>query len=265
MIRRQTRTEALWAIAAMALSLVVAVVTWRLWRANLHIPIFSVQGDAAWTVASVKGIMQHGWYESNPSLGAPFGQLNYDFPAYVGEFGKAIMVKALALIFSNPAVVVNLILLGGFPLIALTAFLVLRHLDLSRSVALVCAVLFATSPIHFFLAPYQAFIALYAGIPLSAYLILAILGEKPLFRKRRADNPRMGTSWLSRCSITTIVMCLLVGCLGLNYAEFTCMLVGFGALLVFILRRRIAVLSTAILVIVAITVPLLGSPIPDLA
>jgi hypothetical protein len=256
--------EALWAIAAMALSLLVAVVTWRLWRANLRIPIFSVQGDAAWTVATVKGIVEHGWYESNHTLGAPFGQLNYDFPANVGEFGKIAIVKALALFLSNPAVIVNLIILGGFPLIALTAFLVLRALGFSQGVALVCSVLFATSPIHFVLGPVQAWLGFYLGVPLSGFLILATLGEKPMFSRRVANTSRWN-AWLTRRTVLTIAISLLVGCFGLDYAEFTCLLVGISAVLVFTVRRQVGLLLRAVVVIVAVAIPVLASAAPDLA
>jgi hypothetical protein len=248
----------------MALSLLVAVVTWRLWRANLRIPIFSVQGDAAWTVETVKGIVEHGWYESNKTLGAPFGQLNYDFPANVGEFGKIAVVKVLAVIFSNPAVIVNLIILGGFPLIALSAFLVLRALAFSRGVALVCAVLFATSPIHFVLGPVQAWLGFSVGVPLSGFLIIAALGEKPMFT-RRERNPSRWNAWLTRRTALTIAVCLLVGCLGLDYAEFTCLLVGIGSVLVFIVRRQVGLLLRAAVVVAAIAIPVLASAAPDLA
>src|ERR1700727_573830 len=108
------KTDSLWAIATMSLSLLVAVVTWRLWNANLRFPIFTVQGDIAYELVMVKAIMQHGWYEFNPNLAAPLGQLNYDFPAFIGELGKVLMVKALGVIFSNPAVLMNALILGGF-------------------------------------------------------------------------------------------------------------------------------------------------------
>jgi hypothetical protein len=256
--------DALWVIAAMVVSLIVAVVTWRLWRANLRFPIFAVNGDVAYELVMVKAIMQHGWYESNPNLAAPFGQLNYDFPALIGEIGKVMMVKALALIFTNPAVVMNAMMLGGFPLIALTASLVLRGLGFSRAITLVCAVLFATSPIHFLLGPAQMMLGLYIGIPLSGYLILAVLGDKPLFAKRQFGGARWA-SWFSFRNVITVVMSLLVGCLGLDYAEFTCLLVGICALFVFAAKRRIGPLVAAFLVVITITIPVVGSAVPDLA
>lgn len=264
-IRRPVRVEALWAIGAMALSLIVAVVTWRLWNANLRVPIFSAKGDAAWTLVSVKGIMEHGWYESNPNLAAPFGQLNYDFPVYVAETAKVLMVKVVALVLSNPVVVLNFLILAGFPLIAFTSFLVLRALAFGRGTALVCSVLFATSPLHFLLAPAQAWLAIYAAIPFSCYLIIAVLGDRALFAKRDSGSSRMGMRWLSRRSVITLVMCVLVGCFGLNYAEFTCILVGVGGVLAFTMRRRVGVLVTTAIVIMAITVPVIASAIPDLA
>jgi phosphoglycerol transferase len=260
----QIGREALWVGAAMALSLLVAVVTWRLWRANLRFPIFSVNGDVAYELVMVKSIMQHGWYESNPNLAAPLGQLNYDFPALVGEFGKVMMVKALALIFTNPAVVMNALVLGGFPLIALTASLVLRGLDFSRGVTLVCAVLFATSPIHFLLGPVQVMLGLYIGIPLSGYLILAVLGARPLFTRRDHGSGRW-SSWFSRRTVLTVAMALLVGCLGLDYAEFTCLVVLICGVCMFAAKRRIADLVAAFLVVIIIAIPVAGSAVPDIA
>lgn len=247
----------------MALSLLVAVITWRLWRANLHFPIFPAQGDVAYELTMVKAIMQHGWYESNPSLAAPYGQLNYDFPAFIGELGKVIMIKSLALIFTNPAVVMNILILSGFPLIALTSFIALRCLGFSRGPTLVCAILFATSPIHFLLGPLQVMLGLYIGIPLSGYLILAVIGERPLFAKRDRAGPHWSV-WLSPRSVGTVTMALLVGCLGLDYAEFTCLLIAICALVVFVAKRHLAVLLTAVLVIIAIVIPVVGSAVPDL-
>ncbi|MFI4989754.1 MAG: hypothetical protein ACHQHO_02400 [Solirubrobacterales bacterium] len=260
----ERRADAIAAVSAMALSLLAVFFVWQLWRAHMRVPLFAAKGDAAWTLSTVKGILRHGWYESNPELGAPFGQLNYDFPAYAGELGKVLMVEVLGLVLSNPVVVVNLLLIVGFPLIALVTFVVLRMLGLSRAVAVVCSVLFAASPIHFYLAPVQAWIALYAGVPLSGFLILATLGHADLFR-RRVRPGAAWAAWISPRSATTIVMCLLVGCLGLTYAEFTCVIVGIAGVLTFALRRRLGPLISAVVVIVAIAVPVLGSAAPDLA
>ena len=57
----------------------VAILTWvmQLWRADLAI-LFDYAGDALFYSIQVKGVIDHGWYLHNSSMGVPLGLNLYD-------------------------------------------------------------------------------------------------------------------------------------------------------------------------------------------
>jgi hypothetical protein len=268
--RRWAVSDAPWVAGAMALSLIIAVIVLKLWYADLSVPIFRNYSDGTLTLASMKGVIEHGWYETNPTLGAPFGQVNHDYPIYIGELWNVLIVKTLALFSANVALVMNGFILISFPLIALTAFLVMRKFGLSRLISLICAVLFAVAPYHFVRAQADLFLGNYFGIPLSAYLILSILGAESLFTRGRWGTlgPRLATrftSWLSGRTLTTVGIALIVGGAGLYYAAFTCLLIVIGAVVVGLSTRRWNTPLSGLVVVLAIAVPVVATALPEIS
>src|SRR5580704_4174670 len=68
-------------VAAALLALAGAAWALQLWRADLGVPFhYSSYSDVMFYVSLVKGIINHGWFFTNHSLGAPYGQQLYDFP-----------------------------------------------------------------------------------------------------------------------------------------------------------------------------------------
>jgi hypothetical protein len=262
-LRQSFAAEALWAVGAMALSLVTAILVLELWRADLSVPIFRNYSDGTFTLASMKGLIDHGWYETNSNLGAPFGQVNHDYPAYIGELASILMVKSLALFSNNVALVMNAFIMVGFPLAALTAFPVLRWLGLSRPVALVCAVLFAVGPYHFVRAQADPFLGNYFGLPISAYLILAVLGGESLLARRSDARGGLAT-WFSHRTLTTIGLSAIVGVAGLYYAAFTCLLVALSALIVGFSSRQWNTPIAGVVIIIAIAIPVGATALPEI-
>src|SRR6266851_1795289 len=78
----------------------------------LRYPINVPAGDLLFFGAMVKGILQNGWYMSNPFLGAPQGSQLYDFPA--SEGAHVIFIKFLSLFSGDWVVVMNLFYLAGY-------------------------------------------------------------------------------------------------------------------------------------------------------
>src|SRR5581483_5098797 len=66
----------------------------------------------------------------------------------------------------GPVVALNLLLLGSFPLSAITAYLLARHATQSHAGALVASLLFAFSPFHIAQAAYHPHIAQTQWLPL---------------------------------------------------------------------------------------------------
>src|SRR3954451_9350980 len=159
------------ALATALLALLIAAWVLRLWRGDMAVP-FSYQFDALQHAMFVKGILDHGWYVINDSLGAPFGQQLYDFPQN-GDNLQLLIIKGLGVFSGNFAVVLNLYFLLTFPLIALAAYVVLRRLGASPAAAAVCPLLSAFPPHLFARRELHLFLSGYFAAPLGAYLVLA--------------------------------------------------------------------------------------------
>jgi phosphoglycerol transferase len=221
--------DVLAAVAAAVLALVGAAVVLQLWDADLAVP-FSHRADATDNLMLIKGIIEHGWWFSNPNLGAPTGQDLHDF-AVGGDNLHLLIIRLLAFAFSDPAVVMNLFFLLSFPLAALSAFAVLRWMRVSRSVSVAVAVIFAMAPYAFLRGEPHLFFAADYAVPLGCWLALAVLGGHNLW-SRRADSPdRTGLSpWGPR--LVVLGACVAVASTGTFYfAAFTLVLVTAAVLL----------------------------------
>jgi hypothetical protein len=230
--------------AAMLLALAAAVVFLRLWDADLRVP-FGYTGDATLNLTLVKDVMEHPWYFENPDLGAPHGQELYDYPVVNGETLNMSLFGIGGLATNNPALVMNLFFLFTFPITALTAFLVLRRLPVSRGIALVCALLYTLLPYHFIRGENHLFLAAYYAVPLAAYLVISVLEGKELFER-----------W--RRTLLTVAICVVVGAASgsFYYAAFTVLLIAVATGLRFIAvreRRTLAVGGLVIALIAAVT------------
>ena len=83
------------------MAMLAYAVSARLWRGDLGVP-FTYTNDAEAMMMIAKGIIDHGWIQSNPSLGAPNGQVWFDYPLGGDNLNFALM-KAVSLFTSSPA------------------------------------------------------------------------------------------------------------------------------------------------------------------
>jgi hypothetical protein len=232
---RRRWAELLPALAAAALASAVAAWVLQLWRARLNVPLV-IGGDSTFPLLMVKDIITHGWVLTNPNLGAPFGQELYDYPALSGDSLYLLIIKLLGVPFHNPAVVVNLFFLLGFPLIAIIAYGVLRRLGISTGVAVVCAALYAVLPFHFGSTETHVFLSSYFLVPVCCYLTLAMFDGRELFtRDPRRSGARAYLTWRSAAAAA---LCLVIGCSDNYFALFTVALMAPAAILTFLATRR---------------------------
>jgi len=234
--------ELLWVLGTAFVAMLAAVVDLRLWDASLHIPFANAPaGDSTFFLASVKGVVEHGWFIHNPDLAAPLGQTNLDFAASFGDTGHYVIIKALALFVGNPVVVFNLFYLLAFPLIAITAFLVLRDLGSARLPALVAAVLFAVLPYHQLRQEAHLFLVAYYGIPLGVWLTVALAEGRTLLA--RADRRR---------TAITLAACIVVASASNYYAVFAVLTLLLVVPVAALAQRSRAIAVQGLLVVVAI-------------
>jgi len=240
-------------LLAATLSVLTAVWVLRLWRGDLTLPLrYSPVDDTKFYLMLVKGIVDHGWYSSNSSLGAPFGQRLVDYPQGADSL-NLLLIRFLALFSSNPALIINLFFLATFALTGFTAHLVLRALGVSGPSAGVAAVLFSVLAYHFFRGESHLFLSAYYAIPLAAYLFLRVLGDRALFRRRAAEHHPPAV-WASRRSLLTVGICVVVGSDNIYYATFAVVMLAGAALITLLVgHRRSAVHGLLVIVLIGAT------------
>ena len=250
----------------MTLALLGAALVLKLWRGSPGIPL-SLGGDAYQHLMITKGVLDHGWYLHNSSLGAPFGQDLHDFPVANGDNLTVLMTWVLGLFSNDPALVTNVLFLLGFALAALVAFLVLRQFEVPWGPAVVAAVLFSFLPYHFHRGESHLFLATYWAVPIGAYFVMAVLLGRPLFERRGRGGGSRLLAFASRRSVITVVLAVIVATASgsFYYSSFTVLLVIAATFVSFVARRERATLVTGATVVVVIGAVTLMNLAPTLA
>lgn len=235
------------ALTAGVVSVFVAALVLNVGEGHLSLPWnYASEGDTKFYLLLIKGILSHGSYQVNPSLGAPFGLQLYDFPQG-GDNLSLLIVRALGLFSQNPAWVLNVFFMLTFALVAATAFAALRLLGVSIGAAIVGACIFALLPYHFYRGESQVLLSAYYGVPLGALLFMRLWVAPGLFARRRAPGEggaaapvtrwaRAGR-WASPTTLLTVACCLVVGSTGLYYAVFAILLLLSGGALALLADR----------------------------
>jgi phosphoglycerol transferase len=231
--RRAPWPAAAWPLAAAALALLTACLVLEVWNADLRVP-FDYSGDATFTAAVVKHVVDDGALWENDALGAPRGQELYDFPVFAGDNVQLALVRAIGVVVRDPIVAFNLFYLLTFPLAALTAFLVLRRLGVGLPGSLVASVLFSLLPYHFLRGEDHLFLAAYWAVPLGCFLVLSVLADAPLVSPFR-----------SRRTLAILAACVVIGAAAVYYAAFTLVLLAAAAVLAAAARRSLRPVATA--------------------
>jgi hypothetical protein len=189
------------------------------WRGSIGVP-YDYRGDSTLYQASIKGVLDHGWYWHNPSLGAPGQAQLFDFPSLGGDPLNVLVFKLLGLFTDDSAAVMNVFFLLTFPAVGLAAYLVLRRLTLSVPVAIACSILYALLPYHFTRGEWHLLLSAYYAVPLGAYLVLSVLGDRALFAGRRV-------------ALGTVALCAVIAFASASYyySAFTVVLVASAAVL----------------------------------
>lgn len=221
--REWQRSDRLLYVLAFAITGGLTYAALELWATRLSVPLI-YWGDALPTGAHFKTVIETGWYEYQPLLGAPFGQTYNDFPT--ADNLHFMAAKVLSLFTSDWAVAMNVYFLLGFPLAAMAAVWLLRQLNISRTFSLVLGVLYALAPYHFLRGEAHLWLASYYVVPFAVGLVIrAIRGQK--LWELRASGPRW-LRWASARTLGTLAIIALTGTAQSYYAVFFLILLAFS-------------------------------------
>jgi phosphoglycerol transferase len=187
----------------------------------VHYPLaYTMSRDALANLWLIKTVIETGSASGNPALGAPFGATFLDFPR--SEVLFLLFYRVAGMVSANAALIHNAFYLAGFPLVAWSALAVLRQgFHVSWPLAVAGAMAFSWLPYHF-LRLEHLHLSNYAVVPVAAWLVLRVSGERPPFFERGRLALAAPAVW---------VALLLVASSSIYYAFFAMVLVaGAGAL-----------------------------------
>ena len=221
------KTRLAWYAGTCALSFLLLFWGVRLDKADLRAPLY-YDLDALLILPMVKATLDRGFpggHWVNERLGAPGVQELYDYPV-IDHLHFAIL-WAMGLFVSDGIVVFNLYFLLTFPLVALTAMIVFRHLGLTLPAAAVGGLLYTFLPFHYQRWESHYFLAAYWVVPLSMLPIFALLrGEFPFFARSPDGSRRLRL--LSWAAAGQVALAAATASAGAYFAFFACALTAFA-------------------------------------
>ena len=164
-------------LTAPLLALAMFCVIFQIWKIDLSQPVFGYSDDALFMFFIAKDIVDSGWIFYNNLIGLPGKFSLNDFPLHADNL-NLLLLKFFAQFTKNPFLIINCFFVVTFPIIAASAFVVLRSFKISYFVALLFALLYAFSPYHFVRGTYHLFIANYAIVPLLVMVAVWLMNGK---------------------------------------------------------------------------------------
>jgi phosphoglycerol transferase len=199
-------------VATALLTLLFCSYEFDLRHQNFRIPMRFPSVDYLMSATIVKGVMQHGWYTTNPMVGAPQGLDFHDFP--MAEGLHFVFYQIAGMLRVPVVVAMNLHYILGYVLIALTSLYVFLALRLPLAPSIAAALLFAFMPHHWMPAQSHLMLSSYYMIPLTVLVILWLAQGEELVQGSRFRYR------LTRRGVAAAIICALTGSGGLYYAVF---------------------------------------------
>lgn len=215
---------------AVAVALCLLIVVWalHLHQAYFRVP-FTYGGDTMFYHLVTKGLVDHGWFLSNPSLAAPHGLDLRDVPTSDNNF-YLVLLKLVTLVAGQYALALNFFFLLSFPLTIVCTLYVLRQFNISRFVAVLISLLYTFLPYHFTRGEHHLFLSAYYPLPLLVMVALWISrGDLTLDEWR--------TKWRAPKMIISLLVCVLLSAVGYYYAFFACFLLLVAGVIAALQRR----------------------------
>ena len=208
---------------------------------------FGYGGDGLGAAAAAQTMIQTGWVQETSRLGAPFGQVLYDFPLG-GDNAHYLIMKVMTWATGDWVLVINGFFLLSFFTAAWSAYLCQRWLGVGRIAAIVTSSLFAFAPYHFARGIAHFLLGSYFVVPIGVLLAVksGSVVDEPTPNLSRWARIRRVLPWLP--------LCALVGSCGAYYAIFSVIVIAIASILAALTHRRRAPLVRGALFAATVTV-----------
>jgi phosphoglycerol transferase len=239
------------------IGLILAVVSLKLWRADLSVPLYyAFGGDGFWQAALAKNLMQGGTSAWFPRLAAPLGAAVHDFPTLSSL--QITIERIFLLVTGKPNVALNLLFIFSFPATMVTGVFALRRLAVPTSVAFALTSAYTILPARFDRNEGHLFFATYWMLPLCV-LLCVLIARGDL----RTTVP--GTRRPTGFAIFGAAVAVLVGADNEYHAAFVIAVLAMAAALGYLRSRRIEVVAFSALVAFLIAGTVFAELVPTFA
>ena len=231
-IDKLTRKDLIITIVGAIIVGIIASYSLGFFKYGFVLPTIYKGNDEFSVYAQVKEISQEGWVWSTDRLGAPYTHDSLSFPAHSLKIIEYLCISFFLLFTKNIVVALNCEILLIFILCYVSAYLVLRKMNLKYAFAFAGAVLFALNPYIFSRNIVHLFLSSCYFVPVSFYLCyLCFFDENYL---------RFNKSFFSWKTLVYILLCIGVAINGTAYYPFfTCFFLVVTAFIKLINTKKI--------------------------
>jgi len=251
---QSTRPAVTWGVPT-ALVILVTLTGWLLiggTRFNLQDPL-TYDGDGLLILVMIKRVMEGSWLFHSDLMGAPFGSYLYDYP--IPDSGSLFVLKWLGLMSNSPGVALNIYYLLGFPLNALSAYIVLRKLRVSMALSFAGGFIFTILPFHFERLGHL-FYTWYFAAPIFVWYAFKIYrGEYAL----GWETPRRPVTHIKHA-----LLLLMLSCFGVYYSFFGVLTFITAGMMRYFRMRSLTSIYGAVLAIAIVTFGIVANVTPNL-
>jgi phosphoglycerol transferase len=191
---------------------------------ELAVP-YSYSGDGIAYLWNIQRVIEGTWYFINDRSGFPFGSNHLDYPT--SDSGSYLALKLLGLIVQTSIAAHNLYFLLGFPLAALSAYLVSRSIGASKYFAIFTAIIYAFTSFHFARIGHL-FFTWYFVVPLFFYIGFKLFSGKLIFRNTQISL---------RNKLLNAIALMVLASFGVYYAFFGCIVLAMCTAIATIIHR----------------------------
>lgn len=231
----------------------------NLYSFNIHVP-YIYTGDGLSSSLFIKGMIENGWYNVNPNLGAPFGLQMYDYPLG-GDNLQYLIMKLISLFNGDYVIVMNIYYLLTFPLCMITSLIVMRHFKLNYYLSISFSLLYTFMPYHI-IRTGHLFLLGYYMVPLIIMVMLWLANKESFFITQLAKYKVVFAN--DKYTYASIIICVLIGSTGAYYAFFSCFFIFVLGFVCWLNERNVKKVLTSIFLILTIVITLLVNISPSI-
>lgn len=224
----------------------------RLWHINFRIPL-GYSGDAMLASATIKSIIDNGWYFTNPFLGAPFGQDMFNFPQ--SDSFNFLLIKLLSIFSDEWVFTFNFFFLLCFPLISLTSFYAFRKAKISYYLSFSLALIYTFSTYHMLRGTGHLFLSAYYMVPLFSLMAYDITAGGWLVKDEKLDTKKI---------IVFLSFAVIGASSGIYYACFAVLFLTIASITAFVNTRNTKEFFVSMIIIFTLILTVFFNLLPSI-